>query len=278
MAQGRYHERKLIEAVSYGFGALFIFLGTRWRADVSTLLLGMNVIITLGSLATGLRAARLGIAHVDPALVSRRDIGRMFADAFPYFVNNVSGLAIYGGFIALSALVLDATETARLSLLHVVLFTNLFQVFELLFRTIQTRMQDDAVMRRLRGLVLLAYLASGVVLAVAGPWLFEHVFRKYSYGPAELAVYATFIFLEIYYLLQTSRMQMRSSMRGTLQSMSLVKTFAFGLVLVAARALGERSSLLPYSLLLVAYSASMAFWIASRARGQSTLGQDGAGC
>ena len=58
-AQDRYHERKSIEFISYAIGAIFILWATKVEADISTMLLGMNLIITLGFLAIGVRAANL---------------------------------------------------------------------------------------------------------------------------------------------------------------------------------------------------------------------------
>lgn len=262
-AHDRYHERKLIEAVSYALGAVFILWGVTRQADVSTLLLGMNLFITLGSVAMGVRAARLGVARVQLRSIAFSDIGRVFTDSLPYFINNVSGLAIYGGFIALSALVLTTNETAKVSLLHNLLFMNLFQAFELVFRTMQTRMHDEALMHRLRILMGLSYLGCVVSLALAGAWLFRSFFGRYEYTAGELVVYVSFVFLEIYYLLLTSRMQMNSSMKGTLQSMSLAKAAGFLVALLGVSTMRGDPTLMMFSLVLVVYSLSMAYWMTS---------------
>ncbi len=264
----RYYERKVAEAISYVVGAGFVFWGIHARADVSTLLLGLNAIITLGSVGIGVRAHKLGMPRVSPSDVAPADIRVIFAESVPYFVNNVSGLAIYGGFIALSAIVLPPVDIARLSLLHSVLFMHGYQAFELVFRSIQPRMHERALMRRLQGFVLVSYGVALAVAAALGPFVLGRLFRKYTYSPIELAVYATFVFLEVWYLLLTSEMQMRSAMKKNLQWMSIVKAIAFGVILLITAATPGTPTLLFYFSLLVVYSASMAYvgWRVDRRR------------
>lgn len=259
-AQDRFHERKFIEAISYAVGAIFILWGTEVKVDVSTMLLGMNFFITLGSLVIGVRAIKLSGARIEKESIKICEIKRVFADSMPYFINNISGLAIYGGFIAFSSLILNSNEIAKLSLLHSLIFMHMFQVFELIFRTIQTKMHDESLMKKLKGLIIISYLSCLVSLALVGVWMLKLFFRKYEYSAGELLIYTTFAFLEIYYLLLTSKMQMNSAMKNKLQSMSLIKALGFFIVLMLMYLLKKNPSLIFYSCLLVLYSFSTAYW------------------
>ncbi len=259
-AQDRYHERKFIEAISYAFGAIFILWAIKAKLDISTMLLGMNFFITLGSLAMGVRAAKLGGTKVEIQSVNLCEIKKVFVDSVPYFINNVSGLAIYGGFIAFSSLVLSSNEIARLSLLHNLIFMHLFQVFELVFRTIQTKMDDNILMKKMKALIGLCYLGCLTSFVSIGVWLFKVFFEKYEYSIGELIIYTTFVFLEIYYLMLTSKMQMKSSMKKRLQLMSLIKTLGFFIILILSSVIKIYTSLLLFSCLLVIYSLAMVYW------------------
>jgi O-antigen/teichoic acid export membrane protein len=251
----RYHERKLAEALTYAAAAAFIYWGVSAGLGLSALLLGMNAIITLGSFALAVRADRLGMPRIQFDDVVPAQIRRVLVDAFPYFVNNVSGLAIYGGFIAVSSLVLSTTEIARLSLLHNLLLMHLFQVFELIFRSVQPRMKESRLMTQLNLLVVGSAALGMVLAALIGPWIFSVFFNKYAYSSTELVVYAAFAFCEVYYLLVTSAMQMQSALRARLQWMGLVKAVAFLGVLVVARLVSAQPGLLLYTSLLLAYAA-----------------------
>jgi len=273
----RYHERKLAEALSFAASALFIFWGVRENLDVSTLLLGMNVIVTLGSFSIAVRATRLGMPRARITAVAPHDLRRVFSESFPYFVSNVSSLATYGGFIALSALILDSLAVARLSLLHNLLLMHAYQVFELIFRSVQPRMHDASIMRRLKVLVGLSFVGSLAASGLVGAWLLSHVFRKYEYTNGELMVYTAFVFLEIYYLMLTSQMQMSSSMKNKLQWISILKAGCFVALLVVASA-ANHPSLFAYSTLLIVYSGSLAYVVrrisrnAERATAQGATG------
>ncbi len=257
-AHERYHERRVIEAASYALGAVFIWWSTRTGASVALMLLGMNACLTLGSLVTAGRAAQLGLARVTPALVTGPDTREVFRESLPYFVNNVSGLAIYGGFIAISSMLLAPAQTAKLSLLHSLVFMHLFQVFELIFRTSQTRLRDERLVVRLKVLVAVTYAGSVVAVAGAGPWLFKRFVAKYDYSVGELIVYLTFGFLEVYYLLLTSKLQMESARKRTLQSISLLKAAGFAGAVGVAAVVWPQPTLLAYSWVLVAFSLVMA--------------------
>lgn len=252
----RYHERKVVEALTYGVAALAIAACIHAGRDISVLLLTINVVITAGSAIIWLRARQLGIPRVQLSVLSASEMRRIFTASFPYFVSNVSSLTTYAGFIALSAMVLNAVQIARISLLHTLLLMHAMQLFELLFKTVQPRMQDPVLMRRLRLMVAGSFALAILGAATVGPWVIETVFRQYHYSTPELVAYTCFVFLEIYYLLITSAMQMRSAMRSRLQWISIIKAGVFGVVLLAG-SLVNHSTLVPYTILLVIYSAVM---------------------
>lgn len=254
----RYHERKIAEAVSFLASAVFIYWGVSVKADLSMLLIGMNAIVTVGACGVAVRAVQLGMPRVRFSDIVPAQIRTVFATSFPYFVSNVSSLATYGGFIALSSMILPAAEIARLALLHNMLLMHVMQIGELVFRSLQPRMRDAALMRKLE-LGIAGTCALGLTVAVtAGSWLFSQVFKKYEYSRAELAVYVIFVFLEVLFLLLTSAMQMRSAHRLRLQWLSLLKAGAFLVVLGLAAMLWKTPTILSYAALLVVYSAGMA--------------------
>jgi hypothetical protein len=255
----RYHERKLAEAISYAAAAVFIWWGVIFHADLSTLLLGMNIIITLGAVPVVARAVALGMPRVNFKAVAPADLRRLFATSFPYFVSNVSGLATYGGFIAMSALILNPMEVARLALLHNIVLMHAYQVFDLIFRQVQPRLRDQQFMVRLTALVAICYCVCLTAASLFGPWLFARSFPNYRYTVAELATYTTFVFLEICYLLHSSALQMKSQMKKRLQWLSIGKTVAFAGVVTIASSITVDPSLLLYSGWLVAFAASMAY-------------------
>jgi hypothetical protein len=264
----RYHERKIAEAIAYLLAAIFVRTGI--ATSVSGLLLGVNAIITLGSVGLALRARHLDAPNI---LVSAVTLGRCKAiiiDSFAYFVNNISGLAIYGGFIALSSMILPPYELARLALLHSLLFMHLYQLFELMFRTVQTRMSDPNMIRKLK-IVLAVVSGSGVVIAgVLGGWVMGSLFHQYRFSAMEMVIYAAFIFLEVYFLMITSAMQMQSAMKPALQWLSYGKAGAFLVVLSSVHWLMPNATLFGYAFCLAIYSALLAAvsaWVVHRPRG-----------
>jgi hypothetical protein len=262
MALERYHERKMAEALAYTIAAAMVVTGLSLGWSVSLHLLVLNTIVTLGAVGIGLRAWHLGLRRLPLQDVSIGGVRDVFHESFPYFVNNVSGLAIYGGFIALSRLVLDDLDVARLALLHTVLFMHLYQVFELIFRSVQPRMHDERLMLRLRQLLIVTFCIGLAAAGTVGPAIAQWLFKKYQFAPAELMIYTGFVFFEVYFLMLVSRMQMRSAMKAKLQWISLVKAAAFGCVLAATYASG-RADLRLYATLLTVFSATMAY-MASR--------------
>lgn len=261
-AQNRYHERKLIEAMSYAAGCIFVFFGLRLAFGLSELLIGMNVILTLGSVALGVRAAALGFRIAGFTSISGRRIRRIVAESLPYFCHNFSGLVLYGGLIAFSSLALSAAETARFSLLHNLIFMHLFQLFDLVFRTSQTRLHEQSTMLGLTRATAASYGLSAIVAGIFGPFLFGTFFRQFEYRSLELLLYVTFAFLEVYYLLLTIRMQMRTSLKGALQAAAIFKTAGFFVVLGVSIAV-DLPSLRLYALLLVVYSCASTCWLHS---------------
>jgi hypothetical protein len=260
-AEDRFHERKVAEATSYAVGGALVAAGVAFGAGVSTLLLAMNAAITAGAMALRFRAGDCGLAKAGLHSVSTHEVGRLLRRALPYFVNNASGLVIYGGFIGLASLVLTAGETAKLSILHNLVFMYLFQVADLVFRTSQTRLDDGSVRRRLAWFLAVSSAVGLAVAGLAGAWLLGRLFPRYQYGSLELLVYVAFVHLELLYLMLTARMQMKSSCRRSLQAMSLRKAAGFAAVLGVAALWGHRYGLTGFLALLLGYSAVMTCWM-----------------
>jgi uncharacterized membrane protein YjfL (UPF0719 family) len=259
-AHDRYHERKVFEAFSYAFAAMFVYVCLRRQANFTTMLIGVNVLISMGSAAVAVRARSITADAVSWGEVRWARVIEVLRLSTPYFVNNVSGLAIYGGFIALSAIVLDGPATAKLALLHSLIFMHLFQVFELLFRTSQTQLDDPHVIRRLRGLIAAGFLTTAVATLIGGSWAFRRFFVAYSYTTTELLAFVAFTFAEVYYLLLTSRMQMSSALRGKLRTVSVIKTAGFVAVLLLVSLSATPTRLLSYNLALLTYSVITSLW------------------
>jgi len=251
----RYHERKLVDAVVYAVCACLIAWGVTARWSLTALLIGMNVVLTLGSIAILFRARFLGMPRSHFSSVNWREVWQILRGSFPYFVNNVSTLTTYTGFIALSSLILDPIELARLALLHTLLLMYAIQVFELLFKSVQPRMQDPKVMNRLWQFVGFTFILAVIAAGAVGGWLIRLLFPAYDFTPSELTVYVVFVFLEVYFLLIISAMQMQSRKKMRLQWLSIGKSALFiaavGLVALLPGPLG----IMQYLLMLTLISA-----------------------
>ena len=258
LAHGRFHERKAIEAASYAVGALFIGWAVWADAGFAVMLLGMNAILTLGSVAVVIRAMSLDQGEIRLTDIKVGNLKTVVADSWPYFVNNIAGLAIYGGFIAFCSTILAPNETARLSVLHTIVFMHLYQVFDLVFRTAQTRLQDPALFRRLEVLTGVSFATTCLAVAALGVAFFARAFGKYPYSVVELLLYTTFAFAEIYYSLLTVRMQMNSARKKALQALGIAKAVAFALVLLAFALAAPLPSLRSLVSALIVYSVAMA--------------------
>jgi O-antigen/teichoic acid export membrane protein len=256
-AHAKYHERKAIEAIAYAVGGVFILVSMNAHASVSVLLMGMNVAITAGSVGIAVRARSVADLRPDFSAASPRSVISILRESLPYFLHNLSGLAVYGGFVAATALVLTAESTARVALLHSILFMNLFQVFDLIFRTVQTELHKEELFKRLKALLAVSYLGLMLLLGAFGSAIIGLVFRKYSYSQLELLLYVTFVFSELYYLLLTSRLQMKSSQRAVLQNLAIVKTTGFMAALGLASLLPDAGSLSGFASFLCLYSLAV---------------------
>lgn len=261
----RYHERKMAEAGAYAVGSAFVLWGLATDRTITVLLLGLNLIFSASAVFAAARAYALGMHTFDASTLAWRRIGRIASDSLPYFVNNVSGLAVYGGFVAASTLVLKGSDLGRVALLHNLLLLNLYQVFELVFRTVQTRLQEFRVWRTLTRGTVGGFVLASALIVMAGTQMAELFFPQYHYSHAELLTYGCFTFLEIYYLLVTSSIQMQVDLRQSLQRLGLAKGVGFIALIGLLSLFGIQPSLLAFSFGLVIYSATLC-WMASSIR------------
>lgn len=258
-AQDRFHERKLIESLSYAAAGAFIWAACRMGWGVSAMLFGLNAVVSLGAFATCVRASALISSKFRFEFVDRAHVIRLLADAFPYFVNNLSGVVVYGGFVAISSFVVGEGDIAKLSLLHNLIFLHLYQLFDVIFRTTQVQMFTGDMTGRLLRVVVATYLFGLIGSLTIGPWMFKLCFAKYTFTALELATYVTFAFAEVYYLLLTTRMQMRGSYKRVLQTMAGIKLIGFVSLGIGASLSGLQISCLAYASLLLVCSVAMDF-------------------
>jgi len=259
----RYHERKLTEAGSYVLGCGLILWGLANGWSLFALLVSLNVSLTAGAAAAAVRARWLQMPSFAPAMVSWGGIRSVAQESLPYFVNNLSGLAVYGGFVAIAATALHGTDLARIALLHNLVLMNLYQVFDLVFRSVQTRLDEVVVWQRLRQATLVGFVLMVSVIVARGETLVATFFPQYRFSTSELLAYAFFAFLEVYYLLLTTAIQMRTELRQALKRIAILKGVGFGAVIGVWQVIGERPSLLLFTLGMTVYAAilvSLAHW------------------
>ena len=122
---GKYYERKFFESASYALSLLYIIYGTNNNYNLFQLLIGMNLFISLSSVAVYFRSNALGSPKISIRYYKYVHLKMVIKKAMPYFMNNTSGLLIYGVFITVSSMFLLTTDLAKLALLHSIIFTNL---------------------------------------------------------------------------------------------------------------------------------------------------------
>jgi O-antigen/teichoic acid export membrane protein len=226
-SQGRYYEKKLFEAISYMLSLIFIILGIEYQFSLMQLLLGMNAFISLSSVIVHYRAKQLNSPIVSLEHVKRHELKLITIKSFPYFINNTSGLLIYGIFISVSSMFLEPIALAKLAILHAIIFTNLYQGFELVFRTLQTRLNESKIFKRLVILVAVGFIFWLVITNIFGKSLLFLFFPTYDFSSREIYLYSIFMFLEYFYLLYTSKIQMLHNYSSLLLKISLIKLSLF---------------------------------------------------
>lgn len=266
-AAARFHERKVIEAASYVVGATAVAVATQFGTSLALMLVLMNGAITGGSVLAAARAVSLSPAGLRIRGVASSEVWHLYRGAWPYFVNNLSGLVVYGGFVALSSWALPTDNLAKLAVLHGFVFMQVFQVFDLVFRSNQTRLDDKVVMSRMSTLVFVSAVGYCVLVLGGGPEVLSLVFQRYRFSRPELLTYGAFLFGEIYYALLASNLQMRERYRDILARISVAKVLCFTIVIAYVNALRLAPTLSEYAAALAITSGVTTGWAVVGRRG-----------
>lgn len=233
-ALGRYHERKLIEFLSYALSLVAVVLLGDPERIVGVLVL-FNVSLTMGSVLIALRSTSLRPVRLEGARITRPVLRDMLRGAMPYFIHNAAGLLFYGGFIWLMSFSLDSLDLARLAVLHTLVFSNSLQVAEVAFKTRQVRLTDLSYFRRIEGAVAVGSAVMIVVMAAGGVTMIGWYAAKYQFTTAELVVYSIFVGSELYWLLVHSRMQILTGCEWRLVMSAVSRILAFVGILALVR-------------------------------------------
>lgn len=251
---GRYHERKLFESLGYGGAFFYLFFREGENPEIQEVMLVINGFITIAALALGLRAYSLKCPTIVREKVNILEIHSIIKNSFPYFLNNSSGLLIYGGFITISSFLLPVSDVAKLALFHSMIFTNIYQVYELCLRIAQSKIKNNIFFVKISILFFLSLVALTVVIVFGGHYFSGQLFSEYSVSLEEISVLSAYMFLELAYLLLISRSQMILGERGIIAKVASWKTVSFIGVVVALYWLGQ-VSLSVYAICLGVWSA-----------------------
>lgn len=258
---GRYHERKIIEGAFYFISAVYTCNAIKVNTSFNEIVLMLNVLITLSSIVTFARARQLSCPAFNLAEIDRSYCAMIFRKSFPYFLNNSAGLLVYGGFVFVSAILVSVTDLAKIALLHTMLFTNIYQAFDLVFRTSLTRINEVKIYRALNALLVLGFIVFVLSWFLLGSYVVDKVFPGYLYESSDLYVYALYVFSESAYLLRNTRLQMAIEMRRILMMLSIIKACSF-LFLVFVTSIWSPIAMRYYLLLLLFWSVFNFFLIA----------------
>ena len=253
---GKYYERKLIEAVAYILSLFFVSIAITSNFSLIQLLIGMNVFISFSSAVIYFRAKQLNAPAVSLKHLSLLEFKLISKESLPYFINNTSGLLIYGVFISVSSLFLEPMQLAKLALMHSIIFTNLYQGFELVFRTLQTKLNDSKLFRKLVLAVCISFIFWIIFSYVFGQFMLKNFFPTYQFTSIDIFLYSVYMFLEFFYLLYTSKIQMMHSLSRLLLKVSLLK-LAFFLVLSLILVMYSPVEFAAYLIALICFSITL---------------------
>lgn len=251
---GKYHERKIIEGAFYFFSSLYVWFAVKRNTDFNEIILVLNVFITLSSVVFYFRARYLSCPALSFLLLNRKTCASVLEKSFPYFLNNGAGLIVYGGFVGISAFVISVNELARIALLHSMLFTNIYQGFDLIFRTVLIKIKEKHIYEKLKKLIFLTFFLIFLFWFFTGKSTVHKIFPNFVYQSSEIYIYLCYMFLEILYLLKNTKMQMSIEMSKELAFLSILKAILF-LAFVAVAFFWAPISMTNYLLLLVCWSA-----------------------
>jgi hypothetical protein len=175
-------------------------------------------------------------------------------------VNNLSSLLLYGGFIWFMGLFLPPVELAKLSILHVLIFVNGYQLADVLLRTHQIDFVKRHYFLRIeRGYCALAagFVVSGTLL---GPWALIWYTNKYSFTPLEICVYLVFACVEVYWLLIHLQMQVDPAKAPLLARSSIWKCVITAILMLIISRVSAFQDIRSSLLLLAAASLALLLW------------------
>ena len=233
-AVNQFKIRKMIELGGYVAAALGILFVIETDGDVRSALVLLNATFLLGALLTVVAAAR----YV-PFLASIR-IGsplrslHVFREAVPFTLNNLSGLATYGGFVWLASLSLPDPDAAKLAVLHGFVLVNLYQLYDVLLKARQADLADSRRLRPYGQLNLLVMLSLPPLFLLAGREALGLIGNPLVLATPETALFGLFMALELGNLFVQSVVQVRASLAHRLKDYSLVRSVMLASFAVAA--------------------------------------------
>lgn len=257
-ALGYYFERKLIEAFGYFVLVCYVYVSIEGATHYNIIVYA-NVILTCSLFFVIFRAYMLGFPKGIFKIQRKKKYIIVLKSSFPYFLNNSAGLLIYGGFIFILSLMLSSAVLAKVSLLHSIIFLNLYQCYELIFRTAQTKLTEKKFYTNLAYFSLGTLSVFIVGFTTLGGVVISDYFPLYSFDTNDMLVFSFFCVSEIVFLLILSKAQIDSELSRTVAITALYKTvfFIIGFMLIKLLVLDAFFSV--YLTLLIASVMSTAF-------------------
>lgn len=231
-AKGLYHERKLIEAMTYLFALIYVYFAIEYHVESQEIIFTVNLILSVFLLLLIVRAKSLHFPSLTWEMYPLKDYQTVLSRSFPYFANNCSGLIIYGGFIYILSHIVSNEVLAMVSIFHTILFMNLYQCFELIYRTLQVNIKEDEFFIRI---VIATILMIGIIVLFFlffGKQILSLIFLNYDFVLIDLVAFSGYLAVEILFLLFTSKAQIHLNNALIIRNAAFIKLLSFSLSVV----------------------------------------------
>jgi len=182
-------------------------------------------LLTLGSIAVMFRCRSLGVPKYQwSGLLS---VKLTLRKASPFFLNNASGIVIYGGFISIFSFYLSTYQLAVLAIYHSVVLSLGYQIYDVIFRNYQLRINEPNVFNNLSRFLVLSSFLVFIMVNRAGVKFLEFFYSKYNFEQSDLNLFLLFSCLEFGYLLVSTQVQMDVGGSKILSRCSVIKLVSF---------------------------------------------------
>lgn len=196
-AANQFKIRKTFELAAYLVAAMGIATVIWTKSDVRVALVVLNASFLASSLMAALVATRYLSLRESLKVPAPAHSVRIFRQALPFTVSNLSGMLTYGGFIWLSSIVLPHDEVAKLAVLHSFVLVNLYQMYDVFLKSRQADLIDPMRLATYRRLNLILMLALPPLFLLAGREALTLIGNPVEIGFVVTALFGLFIAFEM---------------------------------------------------------------------------------